>query len=206
MHPVPYDWVTRRSRTSRSSLIVIVDTPFWVLWPVLVTRASPGLDQEFLPLWQPTPLGGFLVPTPLGAYSFGSPLGGFLDRWLRIRCPFLQIRSSWSPKGLEFYRKKLKHIFPSEIMGQTTNILRFFKTKLRGTLRRRIRSYHNLTSFAPFESRQSQLPGNLNLIKIRCNLTGSIKTYNESSKSILKFRNWFRHGDMSAKICFSFFR
>ena len=33
-----------------------------------------------------------------------------------------------------------------------------------------VRSYRNLTIFAPFESSQSQLSGNLHFIKIRCDL------------------------------------
>ena len=48
-----------------------------------------------------------------------------------------------------------------------------------------ITSYRILTIFAPFESRQSHLSENLNCIKLRWDLTGSIKTYNENYK--LKF-------------------
>ena len=33
-----------------------------------------------------------------------------------------------------------------------------------------VRSYRNLSIFAPFESSQSQLSGNLHFIKIRCDL------------------------------------
>ena len=45
-----------------------------------------------------------------------------------------------------------------------------------------IRSNWILTIFTPFEGSQSELSGNQNLIKIECDLTGSINAYSKSYK------------------------
>ena len=60
-----------------------VRTMFSVFWAVLVVKVFPGLVRGSLVLRE-----------------------GFLGRWLRIRDPLLQIRMSWSPNGLKFYRGK----------------------------------------------------------------------------------------------------
>ena len=49
------------------------------------------------------------------------------------------------------------------------------------------RSHPILIIFAPFESSQSQLSGNLHCIKIPCALDTYMKTYKASSKSLFEF-------------------